>query len=209
MDVVVVNALGDPMLIWENQTDNDNNWLKVRLEGVESNRDGIGSWIEIYHDGQKQVRYTQCGTAYLAQNTQTEHFGIGTFETLDSVIVRWQSGMIDHFENVPSNQILEVLEGMTITSTADIFEEKSYFQILPNPVSENYFYLKNSFGENLEADLQVLTSIGQVVIDKKVKLLKGKNQIELPMNLGSGIYFLNIKTNDFTEQKSLLIAVKK
>ena len=205
MDVVVVNAWGDPMLIWENQTDNDNNWLKVKLEGVESNRDGIGSWIELYHDGQKQVRYTQCGTAYLAQNTQTEHFGVGQFETCDSLIIRWQSGTIDKFENVQTNQILEVLEGMTIVSTKDIFEEKNYFQISPNPVSENYFYLKNSFGENLEVDLQLVNANGQVVFDKKTNLNQGNNQVALPLNLVSGVYFLKIKSDDFFEQKSLVI----
>lgn len=205
MDVVVVNALGDPMLIWENQTDNDNNWLKVKLEGVESNRDGIGSWIELYHDGQKQVRYTQCGTAYLAQNTQTEHFGVGTFETCDSLIVRWQSGIIDKFENVQTNQILEVLEGMTIVSTTDIIEEKNYFHISPNPVFENYFYLKNSYAENLEVDLQLVNSNGQLVFNKKLNLNQGNNKVDLIMNLVSGVYFLKIKSDTFFEQKSLII----
>ncbi|MFK7774556.1 MAG: FG-GAP-like repeat-containing protein [Saprospiraceae bacterium] len=204
MDIVVVNALGDPMLIWENQTVNDNNWLKIRLEGVESNRDGISSWIEIYHDGQKQVRYTKCGTAYLAQNTQTEHFGIGSFETLDSVIVRWQSGIIDRLENVQANQILGILEGMTIVSTTDILKEKKYFEVSPNPVSENYFYLKSSFGENVEVEMQLLNASGQVVFDKKMKLMQGENQVELPMNLGSGVYFLNIRTSEFTEYQNLI-----
>lgn len=202
MDVVVVNALGDPMLIWENQTVNDNNWLKVNLEGVESNRDGIGSWIEIYHGGQKQVRYTKCGTAYLAQNTQTEHFGIGAFEILDSVIVRWQSGMIDKLENVASNQILDILEGMTITSTADILEGKNYFQISPNPVSEHYFYLKNSFGKNLEVELQLINASGRIVFNKKMELISGENRIDLPVDLASGVYFLKIKTVHFSEQIS-------
>ncbi len=205
MDVVVTNAYGDPMLIWENQTDNDNNWLKVNLEGVDSNRDGIGSWIELYHDGQKQVRYTQCGTAYLAQNTQTEHFGLGTFETCDSLIIRWQSGTIDKFENVQANQILDVLEGMTIVSTHEILEEKNYFQISPNPVSENYFYLKNSFGENLEVDLQLIDANGQVIFDKKIKLNGGNNRISLPSNLVSGVYFLKINSNEIFEQKSIVI----
>lgn len=205
MDVVVVNALGDPMLIWENQTDNDNNWLKVNLEGVDSNRDGIGSWIEIYHDGQKQVRYTQCGTAYLAQNTQTEHFGLGSFETLDSVIVRWQSGTIDKFENVLANQILEVLEGMTIVSTANIFEEKNYFKISPNPVSENYFYLKNSFRGNLEVDLQLVNSSGEVIFDKKMKLVEGENRIEIPINLIGGVYFLKIESTNFSERETIIV----
>jgi len=179
--------------------------LKVNLEGVESNRDGIGSWIEIYQDGQKQVRYTKCGTAYLAQNTQTEHFGLGAFEMLDSVIVRWQSGTIDKFENVAANQILEVLEGMTIVSTSDIFEKKNNFQVVPNPVTEHYFYLKNSFGENLKVDLQLVNTSGQIIFEKKIELEKGENKIGLPRGLNNGIYFLNIKNRLFSERKSIFI----
>ncbi len=205
MDVVVVNAYGDPMLIWENQTDNENNWLKVNLEGVESNRDGIGSWIEIYHDGKKQVRYTQCGSAYLAQNTRTEHFGIGDFETLDSVIVRWQLGIVDKFENVPANQILEVVEGMTIVATNEIFKEKNYFQISPNPVSENYFHLKNSFGENVEVDLQLVNLSGQVVFNSRMKLIDGENRIELPSNLDDGFYYLEINSKNLSEQQTIIL----
>lgn len=204
MDIVVVNALGDPMSIWENQTNNSNNWLKVKLEGVESNRDGIGSWIEIYYDDQKQVRYTKCGTAYLAQNTQTKHFGIGTLESIDSIIVRWQSGIIDKLESVQSNQILTIVEGMTITSAFDILQEKDYFQISPNPVFKNFFYLSNSLEEKSNLKLQLLTASGQVIFNRKIEMWQEKSLINLPLNLAEGVYFLKIITDNLSEQKSII-----
>jgi hypothetical protein len=67
-DIIVGNDT-DPNFLWENKTVNENNWLKVKLEGVISNRDGIGNTIEISIDGQSQYRYTLAGEGYLSQNS--------------------------------------------------------------------------------------------------------------------------------------------
>ncbi|KAA3635965.1 MAG: CRTAC1 family protein, partial [Bacteroidetes bacterium] len=118
MDIVVNNAIvnnipdnEDVFQLWQNTTSNANNWLKVFLVGTESNRDGIGSWIEMYINGQKYVRYKHCGIAYMAQNSNLEHFGMGPFTEADSVIVRWLSGNADIFYDVTANQILTIVEG--------------------------------------------------------------------------------------------------
>ena len=88
-----------------------NNWMKVTLEGVQSNRDGVSSWIECYVEDQKFVRYTYCGESYLSQNSSSEFFGMGQYEMVDSLIVRWTSGIIDKWTNIPVNQSLYLVEG--------------------------------------------------------------------------------------------------
>ena len=89
------NPPGDPVNkfhLWENQSMTGSHWLNVKLRGIESNRDGIGSLIELYIDGNKYIRTTVCGTAYLAQNSFTEFFGLGTSLSADSLKVFWPSG---------------------------------------------------------------------------------------------------------------------
>lgn len=44
---VVVSALGDAPELWENVTPGENTWLRFRLVGTRSNRDGIGAQIQI------------------------------------------------------------------------------------------------------------------------------------------------------------------
>lgn len=90
---------------------NSNQWIKVELEGVVSNRDGISSRIECYAGGIRQSRYTYCGEAYLAQNSSSELFGLAQNELVDSLIVRWPSGIVDKWYNIPSNQNLFLVEG--------------------------------------------------------------------------------------------------
>lgn len=94
----------------------NNNWLKVTLQGVQSNKDGIGSWIEAYSGGIKQIRFTHCGEGYLSQNSRSEIFGFGQSNAVDSLIVKWPSGHIDRFYGNAANQSLVIIEGMTVAS---------------------------------------------------------------------------------------------
>ena len=111
LDIAVSGNASSDMMLWENQSSNGNTWLKVHLVGTASNRDGISSWIEVYVGGQKLVRYTHSSMAYLAQNSYYHHFGLDKSLTVDSMIVRWPSGIVDMVENIAVNQTYSILEG--------------------------------------------------------------------------------------------------
>lgn len=89
---------------------NANNWVKIDLEGTMSNRQGVGTWIEIYTDSVKQVRYTSCGAGFLSQTTDVEHIGLGTRTIIDSIIIKWPSGITQYLLNQPINQTINIVE---------------------------------------------------------------------------------------------------
>jgi len=93
---------------------NENNWLKICLEGTESNRDAIGSKIELWIGGNYWYRETYCGEGYLSQNSRCEHFGMGLSSSVDSVTVRWPNGLIETWNEVDVNQTLTLVEGSAI-----------------------------------------------------------------------------------------------
>jgi hypothetical protein len=99
---------------------------------------------------------------------------------------------------------LTIVEGMTITSAFDILQEKDYFQISPNPVFKNFFYLSNSLEEKSSLKLQLLTASGQVIFNRKIEMWQEKSLINLPLNLAEGVYFLKIITDNLSEQKSII-----
>ncbi len=92
-------------------TPNENNWLKVRLEGTESNRDAIGSKIEIWRGGNYWYRETYCGEGYLSQNSRWEHFGLGSATEVDSVTIHWPNGLVETWQETEANQNLLLIEG--------------------------------------------------------------------------------------------------
>ncbi|MBK9256835.1 MAG: VCBS repeat-containing protein [Saprospiraceae bacterium] len=96
--------------LWIN-TGNDNHYIKFNLQGNQSNRSGIGSWIELYGAWGKQVRYVKGGESYGILNSLQQIFGIGQATVADSVIVRWPSGVVDKYHDLYSNNTYLLQEG--------------------------------------------------------------------------------------------------
>ena len=70
---LVNNLVGEYAQVLE-AIPNDNRWVKIRLEGTISNRDGIGAKIRVYRNGLLGYHMTTCGENYLGQNSRWEHF---------------------------------------------------------------------------------------------------------------------------------------
>ena len=79
-------------LIYENQG-NDNHWITINLTGEQSNRNGIGARCELYGAWGRQIREVRSTQGYLAMSSLSTHFGIGSNERIDSLIIKWPSGV--------------------------------------------------------------------------------------------------------------------
>jgi hypothetical protein len=166
LDILVQNNDPEEFYLWENRTANNNHWIKVDLEGVLSNRDGIGAKIESYSGGTYQMQFTTCGSSFLGQNSSYKHIGLGQNETLDSLIITWPTGHIDKLNNVAGDQIINVLEGSTtdgviqidndvkieewkvITST--LAEAISSISLYPNPGEDQFIIDSESRIERID-----------------------------------------------------------
>jgi hypothetical protein len=67
-------------------------FLKVRLVGQRSNRDGFGAVVTLRASGRTQVRVNDGKSGYLAQSVMPLYFGLGSAERADSVTVKWPTG---------------------------------------------------------------------------------------------------------------------
>ena len=97
-------------VLWMNDG-NDNNYLAVSATGTISNRNGIGARIEIYGDWGIQIREVRSGESYGIMNAMHQYFGLGTATSVDSMIVRWPSGLVDIHTDIQINQKMAVIEG--------------------------------------------------------------------------------------------------
>ncbi|OUR95096.1 hypothetical protein A9Q87_00710 [Flavobacteriales bacterium 34_180_T64] len=184
-DLIVSNNNFENIFLWENITSNTNNWLKVNLNGVQSNSDGIGSVIEISINGDKQYRYTHCGEGYLAQNSGTEFFGLGSNSTVDYVKVKWLSGIEDTFYNVSSNQTLNVEEGSATLEIVD-YNKDEKISVFPNPVLSTLTVKTESIIEKIV----VSNILGEEVLRISPKSLNSSVDLN---HLTTGIYIVNIE----------------
>jgi len=207
IDLMVINSSPFQSQLWENQTVSSHGYISIELEGVLSNRDAIGSRIDVYSDGQRQSRFTQCGTSFLGQNSERNIIGIGLAERVDSILVYWPTGHVDRLKEVMAGEEIKLLEGSTtggeinispdvqlISSTGSRQTVSPLFSVYPNPVSgQLYFNYDQAEAVNIRS-IRLLNVWGQ--------LEKGYGKIDrLPLSLdlselSPGIYWLEVVTSD-------------
>ncbi len=115
LDLFVTNGLGPapfhngPHQLFRN-TGNTNHWLQIDLEGVTSNRDGIGARIYALNGNVTQYREQAGGVHLVSQNHKRLHFGLGANTKVDQLVVEWPSGIRQVIKNIPADQVIKVIE---------------------------------------------------------------------------------------------------
>jgi len=116
-DVVVVNIdaklrgdrAGLPTVL-VNEGGNANHWLRVRLRGTKSNRDGIGAKIRLTTGDETWFAEVGSSPSYLCSTEAAVHFGLGARETVERLEVTWPSGAVQVLENVAADRRLTITE---------------------------------------------------------------------------------------------------
>ena len=107
----VVNNLDDRPLVLVNRATNPNHWLGLRLIGTTSNRDAIGARATIHSANRAWVDEVRSGSSYNSSSDLRLHFGLGSSEKVDSVVVRWPTGKVETFAGPAVDGIRELREG--------------------------------------------------------------------------------------------------
>jgi enediyne biosynthesis protein E4 len=113
-DILISNFTKAPSL-YENLMGQDN-WLKITLEGTVSNRDAFGAIVEVRANG-KSFRKYHHGAQFLGQNILPLHFGLGTAQHIDSIIVKWPSGNVDGIGGLGVDQTVLIRENSGVVNS--------------------------------------------------------------------------------------------
>jgi hypothetical protein len=97
-------------VLYHNESTNNNNWLKVKLQGTKSNRDAFGTKLKLVSGGKTQIREHVSGEGYFSSNAQEVHFGLGNSTTIDSLSIIWPSGSVEEIKNIKPNQTITRVE---------------------------------------------------------------------------------------------------
>lgn len=168
-------------------TRNNNNWIKINLQGIQSNRNGIGARVEIYGNWGKQIRDVRSGEGFRYMNTLNTHFGIGTATRIDQIKIIWPSGIVDVINNPNINQAITIIEGSSPLSLANNGNTKII--LYPNPTSET-ITLSNIENLNIK-NITIVSTLGKVV--KKVNLSNYSFSVS---DLSEGFYILLLETEN-------------
>lgn len=119
---IVVNEKDRPAAVLRNDTVTRNHWVRFDLQGTRSNRDAIGTKIELdtgttFVDQRdrkekpwKIVRQRKGGVSMQSANDPRILVGVGPLKEIKKVTFRWPSGIVTTMENVKVNQVYKVVE---------------------------------------------------------------------------------------------------
>src|SRR5438309_7838110 len=119
MSAVISNMNAPPMLL-VNDVRSGNHWIAFRAigtsfssgsGGTKSNRDGIGAKITVKAGARTLVDEVRSGSSYDSNSDMRVHFGLGSAAKIDGVQVRWPSGLVERFENLPVDSFNTLKEG--------------------------------------------------------------------------------------------------
>jgi len=112
LDILILN-LNEPPSLLRNDVRGQQNWIKVKLEGVKSNRSAIGARVLVHYGGKVQAQAVLSQSSFYSCNDARLHFGLGTFGSVD-IEVFWPNGLHEGFSNVKANQLVTLREGAGI-----------------------------------------------------------------------------------------------
>jgi len=109
IDVVIGVVNGSPLILRNNGS--KNHWLGLRLIGVQSNRDGIGSRITLIAlSGARRIFDTSTSGSYLSSSDPRLVVGLGSADRVRAVEIRWPSGRVQTVANPSVDRYLTVTE---------------------------------------------------------------------------------------------------
>ena len=115
VDVLIMNQNEPPSLL-RNDVSGNNHWLKVKLEGVKSNRSAIGARVTAHYGGKKQAQEVLAQSAYLSVSDHRLHFGLGAADSAD-LEIRWPNGNLEKIAKVAADRLVIVREGAGIVGS--------------------------------------------------------------------------------------------
>jgi len=114
----VISTMNDRPSLLKNEQKYPNHWIAFKAEGTKSNRDGIGARITVRAGKRLLVNEVRSGSSYYSQSDMRVHFGLGAATKLDSVEIRWPSGLTERFDSAAVDQINTVKEGTGVAVNA-------------------------------------------------------------------------------------------
>ncbi|MDQ2720209.1 MAG: VCBS repeat-containing protein [Bacteroidota bacterium] len=131
---IIINNINGPAFVYENMLNNNGqkskeHTLTVNIAGPAANVDGIGTSLHLYYAGKQQYYEHQPTRGYLSNDDPRAHFGLGSVNLIDSLLILWPDGKKQLLTNIKTDQAITI----SYKDARYIDQKKS------NPFDSSYF----------------------------------------------------------------------
>ncbi len=112
---LVMTVLDGSAVLLRNESASNGHWLRIKLVGSKSNRDGFGAQVEVKAGQLIQRMEARTNSSFESASDPRLHFGLGSSAQVDSITIRWPSGKTDQAGPEAADQELVIEEGKGVT----------------------------------------------------------------------------------------------
>lgn len=94
---LIVTHQSEPSALLINETKITHHWIHIEVRGTESERDAIGTRIEVQLKDDQVVHWVTAGDGFLCRNQSAALLGLGNNDEISKIIVHWPSGTTQEF----------------------------------------------------------------------------------------------------------------
>jgi hypothetical protein len=149
---MVVNNINDEAFVYENtlavEKNTPQHYLNLILIGDSLNRNGLGTWIEIYYGGKQQAYEQTPYRGYLSTIDMRPHFGLGHATKVDSVIIKWPGNKKQVLQNVNADQTITVnitQANQTFSWSQPVYAPNTLFTEITDSLGVHYQHEQKDF----------------------------------------------------------------
>jgi enediyne biosynthesis protein E4 len=108
---ILINPINDSPELLRCTSQTKQNFISIKLVGTKSNRSAIGARVRCITGDHQQVDEVRSGGSFYSQSDLRIHFGLAKATRIDNLEIRWPSGQLERFSDVPVNRFLKIKEG--------------------------------------------------------------------------------------------------
>lgn len=137
LDLWLKSRNGRQLRLFENRKQADGEFLAVRLQGTQANRDAIGARVSVHANGKQYIQELRCGEGYLSQSSNELLFGLTGCTKIESLQVSWPGGEVEDFGSVALGSRVRLVEGTGVARAlpARAFEPEPAGELAELPAS--------------------------------------------------------------------------
>jgi len=215
LDLLLPGSSSKKPYLMRNDGGNANNWLEVKLTGVQSNRSAVGARVIAISGDLRQMREVCMGSGYISGPPTDVHFGFGQRTIVDSLIIRWPSGNVDAFTDLAVNQILSIEEGSGSTGVeqSPTAQVKDFVleQNFPNPFNPQTT-LTYALPHASQGRIVIVDLLGNKVRSFSISHNSGGHyrvvwdgRDDSGMNVASGVYLYKMEMDGFVSVRKMIL----
>lgn len=200
IDIFVANRGIEGSQLFLNNEKNNGHWLEIKCIGTKSNKDAIGTRLQLICGDNVFSDQISSNSGYASQNSLTQHFGIGIHDKIDELTVIWPSGRKETFKDLAADQKIIIKEGLSIdTKWAGPVKESLFNNSKIVYQGKNPYGMQFELSESENIVFEIFTLEGKLIHSSEFKgLSSGIKCLEIPAGVQEfpGLYLAKASSGE-------------